>query len=108
MSDINETLQNNYQEALDMGMTTNKAMTWAMEKTGGYVSSPSIKKNKANMELDIVMLKRNVADMQQELGNANKRIVELTAELSRKQEALLDIAKIFSKSTQRDILLERK
>jgi len=54
------------------------------------------------------ILEKNVADLQQQLGNANKRIVELTAELSRKQEALLDIAKIFSKTTQRDLLLERK
>jgi len=54
------------------------------------------------------IFKKNVADLQQQLGNANKRIAELTAELSRKQEALLDIAKIFSKTTQRDILLERK
>tara|TARA_R100000963_G_scaffold12237_1_gene8904 strand:- start:349 stop:525 length:177 start_codon:yes stop_codon:yes gene_type:complete len=54
------------------------------------------------------ILEKNVADLQQQLGNANKRIAELTTELSRKQEALLDIAKIFSKSTQRDLLLERK
>jgi len=54
------------------------------------------------------IFKKNVADLQQQLGNANKRIAELTAELHRKQEALLDIAKIFSKSTQRDVLLERK
>ena len=60
------------------------------------------------MELDIVMLKRNVADMQQQLSTANKRIVELSSEVSSKQEALLDISKIFSKSTQRDLLLERK
>tara|TARA_R110000787_G_scaffold268494_1_gene375037 strand:- start:369 stop:584 length:216 start_codon:yes stop_codon:yes gene_type:complete len=55
-----------------------------------------------------VFLEKNVADLQQELGNANKRIVELTSEVRRKQEALLDIAKIFSKTTQRDLLLERK
>ena len=72
-----------------------------------------------------VFLEKNVADLQQELGNANKRIVELTtkldkkfdyesriaeltSELHRKQEALLDINKIFSKTTQRDILLKRK
>jgi peptidoglycan hydrolase CwlO-like protein len=83
------------------------------------------KKNKATMELDIVMLKRNVADLQQQLGNANKRIAELTSELDRKlgyesriaeltselhskQEALLNINKIYSKTTQRDILLKRK
>ena len=71
------------------------------------------------------ILEKNVADLQQQLGTANKRIAELTTELDRKlayesriaelkselhrkQEALLDIAKIFSKSTQRDILLERK
>ena len=60
------------------------------------------------LENEMKILMKNVADMQQELGNANKRIVELTAELSRKQEALLDIAKIFSKTTQRDLLLERK
>lgn len=66
------------------------------------------KKNKATMELDIVMLKRNVADLQQQLGNANKRIAELTSELHSKQEALLNINKIYSKTTQRDILLKRK
>ena len=54
------------------------------------------------------IFKKNIADLQQQLGNANKRIAELTSELHRKQEALLDIAKIFSKSTQRDVLLERK
>ena len=60
------------------------------------------------LENEMKILMKNVADMQQELGNANKRIVELTSEVRRKQEALLDIAKIFSKSTQRDVLLERK
>ena len=71
------------------------------------------------------ILEKNVAELQEQLGNANKRIVELTtkldkkfdyesriaeltSELHRKQEALLDIGKIFSKSTQRDVLLERK
>tara|TARA_R110001583_G_scaffold74096_1_gene205465 strand:- start:272 stop:499 length:228 start_codon:yes stop_codon:yes gene_type:complete len=71
------------------------------------------------------ILEKNVAELQEQLGNANKRIVELTAkldkkfdyesriaeltsELHRKQEALLDINKIFSKTTQRDILLKRK
>ena len=107
MSDINETLLTYYHEALDMGMTEDDAKVWAWDKLYGWREQMS-KKNKATMELDIVMLKRNVADLQQQLGNANKRIVELTAELSRKQEALLDIAKIFSKTTQRDILLERK
>ena len=66
------------------------------------------KDNKASMQLDIIMFKRNVAELQEQLGNANKRIVELTSEVRRKQEALLDIAKIFSKTTQRDLLLERK
>tara|TARA_R110000787_G_scaffold258058_1_gene363265 strand:+ start:973 stop:1200 length:228 start_codon:yes stop_codon:yes gene_type:complete len=71
------------------------------------------------------ILEKNVAELQEQLGNANKRIVELTtkldkkfdyesriaeltSELHRKQEALLDINKIFSKTTQRDILLKRK
>mgnify|MGYP003644653439 FL=1 len=54
------------------------------------------------------IFKKNIADLQQQLGNANKRIAELTSELHRKQEALLDINKIFSKTTQRDILLKRK
>ena len=54
------------------------------------------------------ILEKNVAELQEQLGNANKRLVELTSEVRRKQEALLDIAKIFSKSTQRDVLLERK
>ena len=71
------------------------------------------------------ILEKNVAELQEQLGNANKRIVELTtkldkkfdyesriaeltSELHRKQEALLDMNKIFSKTTQRDILLKRK
>ena len=71
------------------------------------------------------ILEKNVAELQEQLGNANKRIVELTAKLDKKfdyesriaeltselhskQEALLDINKIFSKTTQRDILLKRK
>ena len=54
------------------------------------------------------ILEKNVADLQEQLGNANKRIAELTSELHRKQEALLDIAKIFSKTSQRDVLLKRK
>jgi len=61
-----------------------------------------------DLENENKIIKKNVADLQQELGNANKRIVELTSEIRRKQEALLDIAKIFSKTTQRDLLLERK
>ena len=59
------------------------------------------------LENEMKILMKNVADMQQELGNANKRIAELTTELHRKQEALLDIAKIFSKTTQKDVLLRR-
>ena len=83
------------------------------------------KDNKASMQLDIIMFKRNVAELQEQLGNANKRIAELTSELDRKlgyesriaeltselhskQEALLNINKIYSKTTQRDILLKRK
>ena len=60
-----------------------------------------------DLESENKILKKNVADLQQEVGNANKRIAELTTELSRKQEALLDIAKIFSKTTQKDVLLKR-
>ena len=60
------------------------------------------------LENEMKILMKNGADMQQELGNANKRIAELTTELHRKQEALLDIAKIFSKTTQKDVLLKRK
>ena len=60
------------------------------------------------LENEMKILMKNVADMQQELGNANKRIAELTTELHRKQEALLDIAKIFSKTTQKDVLLKRQ
>jgi hypothetical protein len=37
MSDVNETLLNNYEEAIDMGMKPSKAMEWAKEKTYGYV-----------------------------------------------------------------------
>ena len=54
------------------------------------------------------ILKKNVAEIQQQLANANIRISELVTELSRKQEALLDIGKIFSKTTQKDVLLDRK
>ena len=61
-----------------------------------------------DLESEIKIFKKNVADLQQQLGNANKRIAELTTELHRKQEALLDIAKIFSKTTQKDVLLKRK
>ena len=60
-----------------------------------------------DLESENKILKKNVADLQQEVGNANKRIAELTTELRRKQEALLDIAKIFSKTTQKDVLLRR-
>ena len=54
------------------------------------------------------ILEKNVADLQEQLGNANKRISELTSEFHRKQEALLDKANIFSKTSQRDVLLKRK
>ena len=54
------------------------------------------------------ILKKNVVEIQQQLANANIRISELVTELSRKQEALLDIGKIFSKTTQKDVLLDRK
>jgi|TARA_R110001632_G_scaffold212183_1_gene337865 hypothetical protein len=54
------------------------------------------------------ILKKNVAEIQQQLANANIRISELVTELSRKQEALLDIGKIFSKTTQKNVLLDRK
>mgnify|MGYP003629137939 FL=1 len=54
------------------------------------------------------ILKKNVAEIQQQLANANIRISELVTELARKQEALLDIGKIFSKTTQKDVLLDRK
>jgi hypothetical protein len=54
------------------------------------------------------VLKTNVKELQEQLAKAHIRISELVTELSRKQEALLDIAKIFSKTTQKDVLLDRK
>ena len=36
MSDINETLLNYYEEALDMGMTEDDAKAWAWDKLYGW------------------------------------------------------------------------
>ena len=77
------------------------------------------------LENEMKILMKNVAELQQQLGTANKRIAELTSELDRKfgyesriaeltselhkkQEALLEINKIYSKTTQKDVLLKRK
>ncbi len=68
MSDIHETLLDNYEEAMDMGMSIAEAMKWAKEKTHGYVDHGDIKLS----EVDI--LKRNVADLQQELHEAQIKI----------------------------------
>ena len=47
MNDIHETLLNNYEEAMDMGMSPSEAMEWAKEKTHGYlINGISIGKDK--------------------------------------------------------------
>ena len=68
MSDIHETLLDNYEEAMDMGMSIAEAMKWAKEKTHGYVDHGDIKLS----EVDI--LKRNVADLQQELHESQIKL----------------------------------
>ena len=68
MSDIHETLLDNYEEAMDMGMSVSEAMKWAKEKTHGYIDHG----DKKLSEIDI--LKRNVADLQQELHEAQIKI----------------------------------
>jgi|TARA_R110002012_G_scaffold39039_2_gene108297 predicted nucleic acid-binding Zn-ribbon protein len=93
MSDIHETLLNNFDEARDMGMGTNEAMTWAREKTHGYVDKKETKMETSN---EIKMLQDNVAELQKQLANANKRIAELVANNKNKQEALLDVVKILN------------
>ena len=67
MSDIHETLLNNYEEAIDMDMSPSKAMEWAKQKTHGYVDH-------SNNLSEIDILKRNVADLQQELHEAQIKI----------------------------------
>jgi len=91
MSDIHETLLNNFDEARDMGMGTNEAMTWAKEKTHGYVDK---KETKMRISDRVEVLQNNVAELQQQLTEANIRIVELIAENKNKQEALLDVSRI--------------
>ena len=68
MSDIHETLLDNYEEAMDMVMSLSEAMKWAKEKTHGYIDHG----DKKLSEIDI--LKRNVADLQQELHEAQIKI----------------------------------
>jgi hypothetical protein len=91
MSDIHETLLNNFDEARDMGMGTNEAMTWAKEKTHGYVDK---KETKMRISDRVEVLQNNVAELQQQLAEANIRIAELIAENKNKQEALLDVSRI--------------
>jgi len=91
MSDIHETLLNNFDEARDMGMGTNEAMTWAKEKTHGYVDK---KETKMRISDRVEVLQNNVAELQQQLTEANIRIVELIADNKNKQEALLDVSRI--------------
>jgi Asp-tRNA(Asn)/Glu-tRNA(Gln) amidotransferase B subunit len=88
MSDIHETLLDNYEEAMDMGMSIAEAMKWAKEKTHGYVDHGDIKLS----EVDI--LKRNVADLQQELHEAQIKI-------KNQREALEDVSKILKAGLKR-------
>ena len=88
MSDIHETLLNNYEEAMDMGMSVSEAMEWAKEKTHGYVDHSDIKLSELNI------LKRNVADLQQQLNEAHIKI-------KNHREALEDVAKILKAGLKR-------
>ena len=91
MSDTHEILLNNFDEARDMGMGTNEAMTWAKEKTHGYVDK---KETKMRVSDRVKMLQNNVAELQKQLANANIRIAELLAENKNKKETLRDVVKI--------------
>ena len=91
MSDTDEILLNNFDEARDMGMGTNEAMTWAKEKTHGYVDK---KETKMRVSDRVKMLQNNVAELQKQLANANIRIAELLADNKNKQETLHDVVKI--------------
>ena len=91
MSDTHEILLNNFDEARDMGMGTNEAMTWAKEKTHGYVDK---KETKMRVSDRVKMLQNNVAELQKQLANANIRIAELLADNKNKQETLRDVVKI--------------
>lgn len=91
MSDTHEILLNNFDEARDMGMRTNEAMTWAKEKTHGYVDK---KETKMRVSDRVKMLQNNVAELQKQLANANIRIAELLADNKNKQETLHDVVKI--------------
>mgnify|MGYP003641183907 FL=1 len=91
MSDTHEILLNNFDEARDMGMGTNEAMTWAKEKTHGYVDK---KETKMRVSDRVKMLQNNVAELQKQLANANIRIAELLADNKNKQETLHDVVKI--------------
>ena len=88
MSDIHETLMNNYEEAIDMDMSPSEAMEWAKQKTHGYVDHG----DKKLSEVDI--LKRNVADLQEELHEAQIKI-------KNQREALEDVAKILKTGLKR-------
>ena len=87
MSDIHETLMNNYEEAIDMDMSPSEAMEWAKQKTHGYVDH-------SNKLSEIDILKRNVADLQQELHEAQIKI-------KKQREALEDVAKILKTGLKR-------
>ena len=91
MSDTHEILLNNFDEARDMGMGTNEAMTWAKEKTHGYVDK---KETKMRVSDRVKMLQNNVAELQKQLANANIRIAELLADNKNKKETLHDVVKI--------------
>ena len=87
MSDIHETLLDNYEEAMDMGMSIAEAMKWAKEKTHGYVEDI---KNLSETEI----LKKNIADLQEELRDARIKI-------KNQREALEDVAKILKAGLKR-------
>ena len=74
-----------------MGMGTNEAMTWAKEKTHGYVDK---KETKMRVSDRVKMLQNNVAELQKQLANANIRIAELLADNKNKKETLHDVVKI--------------
>jgi len=78
MTDLNEVLLNCYEEAIDMGMSPNRALKWAREKTGGYKDSPRTVTIREENEI----LKKTVRDIQQELSLSYIRNKELKQKLN--------------------------
>jgi len=89
MSDINETLLNNFDEARDMGMPISEAMKWAKEKTHGYVEDI---KNLSETEI----LKKNIADLQEELRDARIKIKS-------QREVIESIVKIIQEGLKKSV-----